>query len=178
MPGGQKGHQLIAQFAVTHLPTVVVGGAHEHGQHVGAFGQARIGAPVGDLGIQQPIRFLEAALHVPPGTVPQKPRTVDGHRRPRPQVQHPRHDLTQSGQPRRIAGTDDGPQNDLEGDLGHLGAGRKLGTHRPTGDIGSGGLGHDRGLTADGVTGERRHHEAASIAVDVVIHDEHRGVSE
>ena len=30
---------------------------------------------------------------------------------------------------------------------------------------------------ADGVTGKGRHHEAAPIAVDVVIHDEYRGVS-
>jgi hypothetical protein len=82
------------------------------------------------------------------------------------------------GQSGRIGGADDGAQNHLEGDLGHFRADRKLGTHRPPGDIGGGEFAHHRRLAGNGLSRERRHHQAAPIAVDVTVDDEHRTLAE
>ena len=178
VPGGQQCHQLITQLGVAHLSAVVVGGAHQHGQHVGPVSQVRVGATIGDLGVQQRVRLIEAPADVPPRTALLKFRTVEGQRRPRSQAQHPRHDLAQCGQPGRIGGADDGAQNHLQGDLGHFRADWKLGTHRPPGDIGGGEFAHHRRLARNGLSRERRHHQAAPIAVDVTVDDEHRTLAE
>ena len=173
VPGGQQRHQLITQLGVAHLSAVIIGGAHQHGQHVGPVSQVRVGATIGDLGVQQRVRLIEASADVPPRTALLKFRTIEGQRRPRSQAQHPRHDLAQRGQPGRIGGADDGAQDHLQGDLRHFRADRKLDTHRPPGDVGGGDLAHHRRLAGNSLPRERRHHQAAPVAVDVTIDDEH-----
>ena len=115
---------------------------------------------------------------MPPATTLLQCRVVGGHRRPRAKVHYPRHDVAQCGQSRGIGGADDGAQNHLKGDLGHLGPDRELHTHRPAGDVGGGDLGHHVGLAGYGVARERGHHQATPVAVDIVVDDENGAVAQ
>lgn len=128
-----------------------------------------IGSAVGDLGVQQGVGFFDPPSQPAPEPIVQQARVGQCERRPRAHVEQPRHDLAQRGEPDRIAGAYDGPQDHLKGDLRHLGRHRERLSHRPPGDVGGGNLGYRPGLARDRVAMERRRHQATPVAVHVVV---------
>lgn len=112
----QSGESVTMVVAETEI-CQAVGGPDQHGQHVGAGGQLRVGTAIRDLGVQQRVRPFEAPANVAPRTALLKLPVVDGQRGPRIQVQHPRHNRPQCGESGRFGGTDDGAQDHLKGDL-------------------------------------------------------------
>ena len=66
MTGDKQRHQLVAQLRIGHRAAVLIGGTHQHCQGVGARGQVGVGAPVGDLGVEQAVGFGDTAPDTPP----------------------------------------------------------------------------------------------------------------
>ena len=60
-PADQQRHQFVPQLAVSHRAPVLVGGADQHRQHIGARSHVGVGATVGDLGVEQVDRLLRCA---------------------------------------------------------------------------------------------------------------------
>ncbi len=178
VPGDQQRHELVTQFEVGHGTSVFIGGADQHGQHIGARGQVGVGATLGDLRVQQTVGFLDTPTDPPPRETALQVRTGNGQRRQGAHVDNPGNHFAQRGQPGRVGSADDGTQDDLKSDLGHPWSYRELGTHRPFGDVRRGDFGHHPGLARDGITLERGHHETAPVAVYVFVGHQHRAVAD
>ena len=111
-------------------------------------GQIGVGAAVGDLGVEQPVGVLDPVGAGSATAAVAAGRDWRCQGGPRPGAQQPRHDVAQRGQPGRVGGADDRPQDHLQGDLRPSSAPRELHAHRPAGDVVGGGLGHHRGSGA------------------------------
>ena len=148
-------------------------GTDQHRQRVGTCRKVGIGAAVGDFGVQQAVGFLDVAAQRPPRPEPLQVRARDRERCPRGHVEQLRHHLAQRRESSRVGCADDGPQDHLEGDLGHLGGHREVGVHRPRRDIGRGDLGHHAGLPRDRVAVECGQHLAPSLPMHVVVDHQH-----
>jgi hypothetical protein len=176
--GHQQRHQLVAQLDVRHPAAVPFAHADQHGQHVGPLGEVRIGAPAGDLGVEQRVRLGPLAPHPAPRPVPQQFRT--GHRGHVEQVHvgDLRQHFAQRGEPFRVVGADHRAQDDLQGDRGHPWRHRELPADRPAGHVGGRDPRHQLGLPVHRVPVERRQHQLAAVPVPLLVEQQHRAVPE
>ena len=181
VPGDKQRHELIAEFGIGHdaaVGSLVTAGTDQHRQRVGACREIGIGAAVGDLGIQQAVGFGHIAAQCPPRPEPLQVRACDRQRCPRGHVEQFGHHLAQRCESRRVGRADDGPQDDLEGDLGHFGRNREDGVHWPLRHAGRRNLGHHGRLARDRVAVEGGQHLAPSLPVHVVVDHQYRAVAE
>src|SRR5581483_11531162 len=110
-------------------------GGEQPGQDVRAVGQVGHAAPVGDLGVDQPVDVGFELFEAPPGTEPVQPRVEPAQEDQRPDPDEPGQQWTQPGQPGLIGDAEDDAQDDVQADLVEVRVQRERPTGRPAGQV-------------------------------------------
>ena len=157
MTGEQHRHQLVTKLDIGHRLVVLVAGAQQQRENIGAVLKIRRGTAEGNLLVDQRVRCLQATLKLAPRA---KATEIEAqHVRQKEHGLHIEHGDESATQPLDaicVGDAEDGADDHLEGECPHPLAHEETLALSPSADVGCGDIADDCAEVLDGRSLKRR----------------------